>query len=223
MASVLAAELEKNRLLFGTQIIDGTAVGPGARVLLTAQTDPTENGVWIVQQGAWTRPVEFFREIEEAVEVTFGSDNVGLVFGTQTKKPPRGQSRLAATAVLPDIPTFGGTFNITQFTTEEELKLFEDKISGVPDKIRDFTETQEEDGTFTVTGLSVIDLSTQVDGERVEFDLPTVLFSDGVILTLNGLVMKNGADGDYLITIDGSQVKFQEAPQLTDIVLLYHL
>lgn len=220
MASVLAAELEKNRLLFGTQIIDGTAVGPGARVLLTAQTDPSENGVWIVQQGAWTRPVEFFREIEEAVEVTFGSNNEGLVFGTQTKEPKKQNLLVSAPAAQ---PTFSGTINVTQFATKEELKIFEDKISGLSDKSKDSSETQTGDDTFTVTGLSVIDLSTQVDGERVEFDLPTVLFSDGVILTLNGLVMKNGADGDYLITIDGSQVKFQEAPQLTDIVLLYHL
>jgi hypothetical protein len=31
----------------------------GMRVLLTAQTDAKENGIWVVHSGAWTRPVDF--------------------------------------------------------------------------------------------------------------------------------------------------------------------
>jgi len=45
--------------LSGATTIDGVAVAAGDRVALTAQTTATENGVWVVQAGAWTRPGDF--------------------------------------------------------------------------------------------------------------------------------------------------------------------
>jgi len=40
--------------------IDGvTSWSAGDRVLLTNQTTPSENGIWEVQTGSWTRPVDF--------------------------------------------------------------------------------------------------------------------------------------------------------------------
>ena len=42
------------------QTIDGVALNTiGQRVLLTAQTTATQNGLWVVQSGAWTRPTDF--------------------------------------------------------------------------------------------------------------------------------------------------------------------
>jgi len=45
--------------LTGTTTIDGVALVAGNRVLLTAQAPATENGVWVVQAGAWARPDDF--------------------------------------------------------------------------------------------------------------------------------------------------------------------
>jgi hypothetical protein len=45
--------------LSGTTTIDGVALVAGDRVLLTAQSTGTQNGVWIVAAGAWTRPADF--------------------------------------------------------------------------------------------------------------------------------------------------------------------
>jgi len=45
--------------LSGTTTIDGVALSAGDRVALTAQAAPVENGVWVVQAGAWTRPGDF--------------------------------------------------------------------------------------------------------------------------------------------------------------------
>jgi hypothetical protein len=39
--------------------VDGTAVAVGDRVLLTAQASGVENGIWVVQAGAWVRPEDF--------------------------------------------------------------------------------------------------------------------------------------------------------------------
>jgi len=41
--------------LSGTPTIDSVATVAGDRVLLTGQTNPVENGIWIVAAGAWAR------------------------------------------------------------------------------------------------------------------------------------------------------------------------
>ena len=48
-----------NITISGTQTIDGVALVATDRVLLVGQTDPIENGLWVVQVGAWTRPADF--------------------------------------------------------------------------------------------------------------------------------------------------------------------
>lgn len=48
-----------NITLSGTQTIDGVAVTAGQRVLATGQSTSSQNGIWVVAAGAWTRPVDF--------------------------------------------------------------------------------------------------------------------------------------------------------------------
>lgn len=48
-----------NITLTGTQTIDGVALSVNDRVLLTAQTTGSQNGLWTVQSGAWTRPADW--------------------------------------------------------------------------------------------------------------------------------------------------------------------
>lgn len=45
-----------NVTLSGVQNINGATGASGDRVLLSAQTDPTENGVWVMLTGTWERP-----------------------------------------------------------------------------------------------------------------------------------------------------------------------
>lgn len=47
-----------NITLSGTQTIDTVAVTVGQRVLVRAQTNTYENGIWIVAAGAWTRALD---------------------------------------------------------------------------------------------------------------------------------------------------------------------
>lgn len=48
-----------NLTLSGTQTVDGVALTAGQRVLATAQTTGSQNGVWVVAAGAWTRPTDY--------------------------------------------------------------------------------------------------------------------------------------------------------------------
>lgn len=45
--------------LSGTQTIDNVGVVAGDRVLCIAQTVGSQNGIWVVATGAWTRPADF--------------------------------------------------------------------------------------------------------------------------------------------------------------------
>ena len=56
--SVVAAT-DRNITLSGTQTIDGIAVAASDLVLVKNQTDPTKNGVYVVQTGAWDRSTDF--------------------------------------------------------------------------------------------------------------------------------------------------------------------
>src|SRR5574343_2049077 len=48
-----------NVTLSGEQSISGFSVVSGDRVLLIAQTNGVDNGIWVVSTGAWTRALDF--------------------------------------------------------------------------------------------------------------------------------------------------------------------
>ena len=59
-APVEAVETATNIILSGApKTIDGQSIASGKRVLLTAQSNPINNGIWVVASGAWTRPDDF--------------------------------------------------------------------------------------------------------------------------------------------------------------------
>jgi hypothetical protein len=70
---------DSNVVLTGTQTIDGVSLAAGERVLLTGQTTPSENGIWLVQAGAWTRPSDF--ETGDTVAGAFTFVEEGTTYG----------------------------------------------------------------------------------------------------------------------------------------------
>ena len=64
----------------GLQTIDGVTLVANDRVLLVGQTNQIENGLWLAQAGAWTRPTDFANGNaagEAYVLVTSGAVNAG--------------------------------------------------------------------------------------------------------------------------------------------------
>lgn len=57
--NVVAVETVTNIALTGLPSIDGVSPTAGQRVLLTAQSTVSENGIWEVAAGAWSRPTDF--------------------------------------------------------------------------------------------------------------------------------------------------------------------
>ena len=56
---VARATATTNQALSGTPTIDDIALSATNRVLLTGQGTPSENGLWVVAAGAWTRPSDY--------------------------------------------------------------------------------------------------------------------------------------------------------------------
>jgi hypothetical protein len=71
-----------NVALTGAQTIDGVATGVN-RILLTGQTNPVQNGIWIAAAGAWARPVGAGDMItgSNADNILIGVDAGGTNFG----------------------------------------------------------------------------------------------------------------------------------------------
>lgn len=76
------------RALSGTTAIDGVTLTSGVtRVLLTAQTAPAENGPWIANSGAWTRPPNETVTAGAFWLVTEGTVNGGTQWKVSTPDP----------------------------------------------------------------------------------------------------------------------------------------
>lgn len=77
-----------NITLSGTQTIDGVAVVAGDRVLVKNQTTASQNGIYVVAAGAWTRAAGADTAAEmvgAVVSVDSGTVNGGLHFDTDFK------------------------------------------------------------------------------------------------------------------------------------------
>lgn len=83
-AAVRLASTSVSLTLEGEQPLDGFTAVDGDRVLLTAQTDPTENGIWQVSTGLWHRPTDARNNTDfidgTLVPVSRGNMNAGMLF-----------------------------------------------------------------------------------------------------------------------------------------------
>jgi hypothetical protein len=89
-----------NITLSGTQTIDGVAVGVGDRVLVAGQTTKTQNGVYIVASGAWTRDTDFDTTAKAAIAL-IAVDQGSSYFGTLWTFPIKSTNTLGSTNVTP--------------------------------------------------------------------------------------------------------------------------
>jgi hypothetical protein len=74
LAIVSAISTANIAALTGTPTIDGFATSAGQRVLLVGQSTPSQNGVWVTNAGAWTRPTDFFAGLVTGPLTTFSTN-----------------------------------------------------------------------------------------------------------------------------------------------------
>jgi phage-related tail fiber protein len=78
-----------NITLSGTQTLDGVALAVNARVLVKNQTTASQNGLYAVASGAWSRTSDALRTIEPdmAVRVSEGNANAHTAWVLTTQNP----------------------------------------------------------------------------------------------------------------------------------------
>lgn len=88
-----------NIVLSGTQTIDGVVLATGDRVLVKDQTDTTENGIWNVASGAWSRATDFngTRDAVRGTEVYVaqGTTNGNRRYAVTTTNPVIGSTAIS--------------------------------------------------------------------------------------------------------------------------------
>jgi hypothetical protein len=92
MSAVVSADVvaTANVTLSGTQTIDSVAVAAGQVVFATAQTTTSQNGLWMVASGSWTRPVNFptgyviAQNCDLLIDIKLGTQYAGTIWYVPT-------------------------------------------------------------------------------------------------------------------------------------------
>ena len=97
LAPVRASSAGSQITLSGTQTIDGIAVVAGDRVLVEGNTTKSENGIWVVATGAWTRATDANTAVKYArgmrVRAVDGAQNRYKIFTQMSPTPDDAQGQ----------------------------------------------------------------------------------------------------------------------------------
>ncbi len=142
----------------GLLTIDSYTLSAGERVLVKSQTDATENGIYDVASGSWTRSVDADTQAElkpaTTVRVLYG-DDAGLVFQLTNSTNPVPDTDSQTWAVIgassdkaADVDVVDTSF--TQLTGTDAQTLFDDiddKLQDIHDEVKRFTSTTLTSGS----------------------------------------------------------------------------
>lgn len=183
-----------NVTLSGEQTIDGVACTTNDRVLVKNQSTASENGIYTVDTGTWSRAIDFDGTYDctqgTLVNVISGTVNANIMFGLTTANPVIGTSSL----------TFVSVFDTTNGNIYSQ---------GVPTDIASAgtTDIGSINSCFLkVTGTNAItSFGTNYNGPRIlRFEGALVLTYNATTLFLPGLGDITTAAGDTCVVVPKS-------------------
>jgi hypothetical protein len=232
-ASVRAAVTGNFATLSGPQSLDGVACVAGDRVLLTGQTNAAQNGIWVVQAAAWTRPADYpaasttavtsgaFVFVEEGslnadsgwTLTTNGVITVDTTATTWTQFSGAGQiiagSGLTKTGNTINVGVASnGGIALAADTIAIQLAPSSGLVLGASGL------SVDPAATVLVSKVATLEpqtLTGAVNGINTAFALPSAPLAGTVRVFLNGLLQRPTTD----YTISGSTVTFVVAPSST--------
>jgi hypothetical protein len=189
-----------NITLSGTQTIDGVALVAGDRVLVKDQTTTSDNGIWNVSSGNWTRAKDFdgARDLVRGtrVAVAEGSVNGLTTWHVNTSSPMPGSA-------LAFIKVSESYFNVKSFgakgdgTTDDSAAIILANATAAAARV----PLHWPAGTYIAANIPILSYSTWI-GEGM--DLVTIKLKSG---TNGGLVTCAGMANNVTIkdmTFDGN-------------------
>lgn len=206
-ASVLAATTA-NITLSGTQTIDGVAVAAGNRILVKSQTTTSQNGIYLVATGAWTRATDadaWSEMVSAFVFVERGTTNADTAWVCTVNQG----GTLGTTAVT--WTQFAGGSGVTAGAGLTQTGSTIDVV-GTANRITANTDNIDIASTY-VGQTSITTLGTVSTGTWQGSAVAASYGGTGLTSVINGMVKGNGtgysvaaAGTDYLApssTIDG--------------------
>ena len=156
-----------NIALTGTFAIDGVTVAAGDRVLVKEQTTATENGIYIVDAGAWTRAPDMAAASDssgDAVISTQGTVNADKAW-VQTSDPGIVGTDNLVFATFGSAPPAAGTASEIQINDPDNVGSFAacstliDPLTSNPSQTT-FTYALSADGTVGTLGVGMTPTAT---------------------------------------------------------------
>jgi hypothetical protein len=169
-----------NLTLSGEQTVDGIALVDGDRVLAKNQTDTTENGIYVVSTGAWSRAVDFDGSFD-VVEGTLIPISRGTINGDT-------MWRVTNTGVI-TIGTTSLTFEAAVFAESSSLAYTPAGAGAVSTTVQ--AKLRE---TFSVLDFGAD--STGVTDSTTEIQSAITAAAGGILFWPEGTYLVDAADGD---------------------------
>lgn len=208
---------------------DGVALAAGNRVLLIGQATPSQNGFWVANAGAWTRPSDY---AAASTDLVSGGTFVFVEEGTNYADTgwvltTNGAVTVDTTATAWTQFSGAGSLVAGAGLTKTGNSVDVGQGNGISVTANAIAVLPAPSGNITVdpAGVSVTpgiflelaklatltpqDCTGTVNGINVTFSLPSAPLANTVSVYLNGLLQKRVTD----YTISGSTITFVTAPQ----------
>ncbi len=220
-----------NITLSGTQTIDGVAVIAGDRVLVKDQTTQTQNGIYVVASGSWTRATDadntpdgelkggdFTLVLEGTVNSGYGyvcSNTSAITIGTTNVTYAAFNAAKAVTAGTGLTESVPGTLAVDSSTVQYRVSGVSDTEIGYLDGVTSAIQTQLDakapiaNPTFTGTVTVAASGVAFTDGTQTKAGVPSLTTIGTTIgaaynLSTGGLALRDQlipVSGTYAITV----------------------
>jgi len=182
-----------NISLTGVQTIDGYSAIAGTRVLVVAQTDPIENGVWVTAAGAWSRAADF--AAGNSYDLTFYvTGGLYYYFGTTWRVKSLNPGTVATYASQAHGPNYFVVRSNETAPATVIRKEYAVRVNGTNEL---FVYRVEKSGSFSTTHDFYNDsyLFTIPDAEAFKWNDSVPLVSKSLRIFKNRLYLFNNTEG----------------------------
>ena len=212
------AEADSNITLSGTQTIDGYALSVGDRVLVDNQTTASENGIYVVASGAWSRATDADQSAEwlrnKTVFVKFGATNSGNVYAyTGSDSPTIGSDALtfelkSTAAQIADGSITTAKLDTGAVTDAKITSMAANKLTGtIPDARIGASSVTQHQGALAVA-------FSQLTGTIADAQVPSsAVTQHQASLSLTKSQISDFSDADYFSAASGQAVQVEQAAQ----------
>ena len=235
------AATTSNITLSGAQTIDGVYVSPGDRVLVKNQDTKTQNGIYVVKSNDWERAEDADTGgelVSAAVFVMQGDANADLGFVCTNNEIIIGSTEITFVTFTTTggmvagngIEISGSTISVKP-ATNGAITV---NSNGVSVAVKTNGGIEIGPNGLQIDNMVVQALSDYVvqsftgNGSSTAFTLYYKPYyasasNNNVIVTLNGIVQKQGTNEDYTVDANNRQIVFSSAPVSGDSIIVYYV